>query len=135
GVGKSRALPGDGPTGAASRRLAAVPAGRWWPAVTRRPAPASRGKQRLTRRGRAVRVQQWTAIAGPRGSQTGTKGQRPRKAKTGVAAGQRANSLIRSSGQGRGRTADLPLFRRLGWSRRVHHRTPDQAIRRAGFFG
>src|SRR5215470_19323248 len=100
--------------GAASRRLAAVPlpVGRWWPAVTRRRAPAPRGKQRLTERGRAVRVQQWTAIAGPRGSQAGTKGRRPRKAKTGVVAGQKVNSLIRSSGQGRGRTADLPLFRR-----------------------
>src|SRR5215510_10053665 len=83
GVGKSRALPGDGPTGAASRRLAAVPASRG-PVVARRYAPTGTGlvgKQRLTRRGRAVRVQQWTAIAGPRGSQTGTKGRRPRKAK------------------------------------------------------
>ena len=73
GVGKSRALPGGSPTGAASRRLAAVPlpVGRWWAAVTRRPAPASRGKQRLTGRGHAVRVQQWTAKAGPHGSQAG----------------------------------------------------------------
>jgi hypothetical protein len=34
-----------------------------------------------------------------------------------------------SGGQGWGRTADLPLFRRLGRSRCVHHRPPDQAIR------
>lgn len=50
GVGKSRALPGGSPTGAASRRLASRPAsaGRWWLAVTRPPAPAPRVKQRLT---------------------------------------------------------------------------------------
>jgi len=44
GVGKSRALPGGSPTGAASRRLAAVPASldRSWPAVTCQPAPAPR---------------------------------------------------------------------------------------------
>src|SRR5262249_61082009 len=81
------------------------------PAVPRRPAPAWRGQQWLTGRGRAVRVQQWTVMAGPRGSQAGTKGRRPTKARMGVTAGERANSLIRSSGQGRGRTADLPLFR------------------------
>jgi hypothetical protein len=58
GVVEGRALPGGGPTGAASRRLAAVPASRR-PTVARRygrPVPASPGKQRLTRRGRAVRV-------------------------------------------------------------------------------
>src|SRR5690348_7121781 len=32
-------------------RLSPLPVGRWWPAVTHRPAPASRGKQRLTGRG------------------------------------------------------------------------------------
>ena len=74
GVGKSRALPGGSPLGAASRRLVAVPASlrRWWLAVTRPPAPALHVKQRLTGGGHAVRVQQWTAIAGLEGSQAGT---------------------------------------------------------------
>ena len=80
------------------------------PPLRGRPAPASRGQRRLTGRGRAVRVQQWTAIAGPRGSQAGTKGGGRGRREKGVAAGEEANSLIRSSGQGRGRTADLPLF-------------------------
>lgn len=50
GVGKSLALLGGSPPGEASRRLAAVPASlvRWWAAVTRRPAPELRVKQRLT---------------------------------------------------------------------------------------
>ena len=114
GVGKCRALPGGSPTGAASRPLAAVPASRG-PVVAHRYAPTGTGPARkaaVDGCGRAVRVQQWTAIAGPRRSQAGTKGRQPRKTETGVAAGEKANSLIRLSGQGRGRTADLPLFRR-----------------------
>ena len=53
-------------------RLSPLPMGRWWPAVTRRPAPAPRVKQRLTGERHAVRVQQWTAIAGLQGSWAGT---------------------------------------------------------------
>src|SRR5262249_43842480 len=93
-------------------RPSPFPVGRWWPAATRRPAPASRGKQRLTGHGRAVRVQQWTAKAGPERSQTGMRGRRPGAAEGNVAAGRKAYCLFRSSGQGRGRTAGLPLFRR-----------------------
>jgi hypothetical protein len=37
-----------------------------------------------------------------------------------------AFALLRRSGQGRGRTADLPLFRRLCRSRPVHHRPPER---------
>src|SRR5499433_2067092 len=44
-VGKGRALPGGGPTGAASRRLAAVPASRG-PVVARRYAPTGTGLAR-----------------------------------------------------------------------------------------
>jgi len=112
GVGKSRALPGGSPTGAASRRLAAVPASRGPDVARRRYALTGTGlarKERLTGRSRAVRVQQWTAVAGPHGARVGTKRRRPRKARKGVVAGGKANSLVRSSGQGRGRTADLPL--------------------------
>jgi hypothetical protein len=39
---------------------------------------------------------------------------------------------LRSGGQGRGRTADLPLFRRLCRSRPVHYRRSDRADRRVG---
>ena len=96
GVGKGRALPGA----LRARRADAWGRPRFpWagggPPITRRSAPASRGKQRLTGRDRAVRMRQWTAIAGPRGTQTGTEGRRPMKAKTDVAAGEEANSLIK----------------------------------------
>jgi hypothetical protein len=75
GRGLSGGMTGDGPRrgcrpGAPSlargaltrtrrRRRSAVPAslGRWWPAVTRQPAPAEHVRQRLTRNRRAVRVQ------------------------------------------------------------------------------
>src|SRR5262245_45059503 len=93
-------------------RPSPLPVGRWWPAVTRRPAPASRGKQLRTGRSVEARVQQCTAKAGPERSQTGMSGRRPGTAEGNVAAGRKAYCLFRSSGQGRGRTADLPLFRR-----------------------
>jgi hypothetical protein len=43
-----------------------------------------------------------------------------------------AFALLIRGGQGWGRTADLPLFRRLGESNGVHRRPPEQAIRHAG---
>jgi len=95
GVGKSRALPGGGPTGAASRRLAAVPASPGpggGPPLRARPAPASREKQRLTGHGRAVRVQQWTDKAGPRVS-GGHQGAAAEKGQNGVSAGEKSNGL------------------------------------------
>jgi hypothetical protein len=45
GVGKSRALPGGGPTGAASRRLAGRPRSPW-SLVSRRYAPTGTGAVR-----------------------------------------------------------------------------------------
>jgi|SRR5215472_686385 len=57
-------------------------------------------------------VERQRAKEGPEGSRAGILGRRPSAATVDVAAGEKANCLIRSSGQGRGRTADLPPFRR-----------------------
>jgi len=68
GVGKSRALPGGDPTGAARRRLAAVPASRG-PVAARRDAPTGTGSARqvaVDGECYPVHVQQWTAKAGGR---------------------------------------------------------------------
>ena len=62
GVGKSRALPGRDPTGAASRRLAAVP--RFpGPVVARRYAPTGTGATRQA----AIEGGASVSVAGPAG--------------------------------------------------------------------
>ena len=43
-----------------------------------------------------------------------------------VCAGRGLADTSESSCQGRGRTADLPLFRRIAWSTRVHHSPREQ---------
>ena len=83
------------------------------PVVARRYAPTGTGPARKAAadgRGRAVRVQQWTAKAGSRDLRARTEGRRPKKAKMGVVAGRKAHYLFRSNNQGQGRTADLPPF-------------------------
>jgi hypothetical protein len=55
----------------------------------------------------------------------GHVGQRPEVTQCGLAAGERQNRLIRSSGKGRGRTADLPLFSRVWGSCGDHRQNAD----------
>jgi hypothetical protein len=74
---------GREPYGRGARRLAGVPASAG-PVAARRYVPTGTGlarKAAVDRRCHAVRVQQWTAIAGLRGSQTGSEGPAARRSR------------------------------------------------------
>jgi len=80
---------------------------------------------------RAIHVRYRTASNGHAQAETITCASQPGDSPSCVPPGQRPESCSETCCQGRGRTADLPLFRRLCRSRSVHHRPTDQVIRGA----